>query len=93
MKLQPPRKQSVVTCNSEKIAPKFYGPYKVLDKHGKVYSNIHPMFHVSQLKKLVGEATSTTQLPTILQDTIVKSLEYCLQRIMVKRQGRAAIPS
>ena len=67
MKLQPPRKQSVVTCNSEKIAPKFYGPYKVLDKRGKIaykfheYSNIHLMFHVSQLKKLVGEAT---QIPS-----------------------------
>lgn len=56
-----------------------------------VYSKIHHVFFVSQLKKkLVGEATSTTQLPTILRETEVKTLEYCLGWKMVKRQGHAA---
>lgn len=80
------------------MAPKFFGPYKVLDKIGSVayklelpsYSRIHPVFHVSQLKRLVGEVTSTTQLPTILQETVEKVPECCLGRKMVKRQNRAA---
>ncbi|KAL0710517.1 hypothetical protein Bca4012_017495 [Brassica carinata] len=84
VKLQQHRKKYAVISISEKIAPKFYGPYRVLDKHGKVanklafpeYSTIHPMCH--------GFTASTTQLPTILQDTAVKSLEYCLQRKMAK---------
>lgn len=98
VKLQPYRQQSVVVRSSQKLAPKFFGPYKVLDKIGSVayklelpsYSRIHPVFHVSQLKRLVGEVTSTTQLPTILQETVEKVPECCLGRKMVKRQNRAA---
>lgn len=98
VKLQPYRQQSVVIRGSQKISTKFFGPCKVLDKHGKVayklelpeYSRIHPVFHDSQLKKLVGEAATSTQLPTILQETEVKVPEACLGRKMVKRQGIAA---
>lgn len=98
VKLQPYRQQSLVTRGSQKISPKFFGPYKVLDKNGKVAyklelpssSKIHPVFHVSQFKKLVGESTTSTQLPTMLQETEVRIPESCLGRKMVKRQGRAA---
>lgn len=31
-----------------------------------------------------------SQLPTILRETEVKTLEYCLRRKMLKRQGQAA---
>lgn len=53
------------------------------------YSKIHPVFYVSQLKRLVGNTSSTTQLPTILQETVIKIPESCLGRKMVKRHGRA----
>lgn len=98
VKLQPHRQQSVAVRSSQKLAPKFFGPYKILDKMGSVayklelpsYSRIHPVFHVSQLKRLIGNATSTTQLPTILQETVDKIPESYLGRKMVKRQGRAS---
>ena len=98
VKLQPYRQQSVVMRSSQKIAPKFFGPYKVVDKMGQVAyklelpnsSKVHPVFHVSQLKRLVGEATTSTQLPSIIQETEVRIPESCLGRKMVKRQGRAA---
>ena len=46
-----------------KLSPKYYGPYKVLQKFGTmayklelpVSSWVHPFFHVSCLKKVIGE--------------------------------------
>ena len=46
-----------------KILPKYYGPYKVLQNIGAMAyklelltsSRVHPIFHVSSLKKVIGE--------------------------------------
>ena len=46
-----------------KLSPKYYGPYKVLQNIGSmayklelpVSSRVHPVFHVSCLKKVIGE--------------------------------------
>ena len=56
------------------MAPKFYGPYKVLQKIGSVSyklelppsSRIHPVFHFSCLKKVIGNNIRTqTVLPEL----------------------------
>lgn len=98
VKLQPYRKQSLVIRMNQKLAPKYFGPYKVIDKCGKVVyklalpasSQIHPLFHVSQLKLQVGDFQTSNQLPSIIQDVLVNEPEKILEMKMVNRQGQAA---
>ncbi|CAA7033214.1 unnamed protein product [Microthlaspi erraticum] len=98
VKLQPYRQQSVVLRSNQKLSPKYFGPYKVLDKCGAVAyrlqlpasSQIHPVFHVSQLKLQVGALTLSTTLPNLVPDVLLQEPERVLERKMVQRQGRAA---
>ena len=62
--LQPYKKISFKQAKKDnKISPKYYGPYKVLQKIGTmayklelpVASRVHPIFHVSCLKKVIGD--------------------------------------
>lgn len=98
VKLQPHRQGSVVMRSNQKLAPKYYGPYKILDTCGKVayklalpdISRIHPVFHVSQLKLWVGESSVGKQLPSVLLDVLLKEPARILKRKLVNRHGRAA---
>lgn len=70
LKLQPYKKLSVAVRKYLKLSHWYYGPYKVLQRIGTVAytlelppgSLIHPVFHVSLLKKKIGSkyAPSTT---------------------------------
>jgi len=59
MKIRPYRRRLMASCPNEKLAPRFYNLFAMEKKIGQVaYKvaqpatyNIHPVFHVSQLRK------------------------------------------
>ena len=74
MRLQPYRKSSLKQKGAEKLKRRFYGPYKVIRKVGEVAyelelpkeSKIHNVFHVSSLKKTLGQHIApSTELPPL----------------------------
>ena len=74
MRLQPYKQLSLKQQGKNKLAPKFYGPYQIIPKISPVAyklklpdkSRIQNVFHVSNLKKLLGQhQTAQTTLPTL----------------------------
>lgn len=70
LKLQPYVQSSLAPRANKKLAFKYFGPYKILNKIGQVAyqlelpptSSVHPVFHVSQLRKAVGPDTVVSPL-------------------------------
>ena len=103
VKLQPYRHTSLSIHKHLKLHSKYYGPFKVLEKIGRVAyrlllpegCKLHPTFHISQLKKHLGpEAVPNPQLPLIDDEGhILIQPEAILQRKLVPRvQGDISIP-
>ena len=83
LKLQPYRQRTVVKRRNEKLAPRFFGPFEVLAKIGKLAyrvklpntARIHNVFHVSQLNLAIGTREASLQLPA----TLTEEMEVVLQ--------------
>lgn len=100
LRLQPYRQQSIHLRRNAKLSPKFYGPYKVLERIGEVAyklelpssSRVHPVFHVSCLKKRVGEGSLwQSTLPDLGHDgVLVMEPGAILDRKIVRQVNKAA---
>ena len=84
---------------SQKLCPRYFGPYKILDKIGAVAykldlpaeTKIHHTFHVSQLKAYNGGDPTFTTIPSHLFDEVVPlKPEAILDRSTIKRRNQAA---
>lgn len=102
LKLQPYAQTTVVNHKYPKLAYKYFGPYKILEKFGQVAyrlelpvtSQVHDVFHVSQIKEFRDDYTPMfADLPkTPALDVLDTSPEKVLDQRLVKK-GNAAISS
>ena len=90
LRLKPYRMRSLARKLNEKLAPRYFGPFQVLRRVGQCayrlelppHYKLHPVFHVSQLKKAIGYAQASPTLPVNLTTDLewvvhpVKALQF-----------------
>ena len=96
IKLQPYRQHSMAKRRNEKLAPKYFGPYQVLERVGKVAyklelpktARIHSVFHISQLKKMRNPTVTRQEIP----DGLTEDMELILvpDRVEGVREGKSS---
>ena len=70
----------MVLRSTLKLSPRFYGPYEVLQRVGQVAYRlelppalkVHPIFHLSQLRKHIGVPVAVG-LPVMELDTSIEN--------------------
>ena len=83
LKLKPHRQNSMVAKICPKLSARYYGPFQIMERIGEVAyhlklppsSRIHLVFHVSLLKKAVGDYKTREELPTGLEDDDAEIIE------------------
>lgn len=101
VKLKPYRQLFVAQKGNHKLSPKYFGPYMVVDRIGAVAyklqlpveARIRNVFHISQLKKKIGDQIATARWPTFLNETqeVQKIPMTILDRQLVKRFNKAGV--
>lgn len=95
LKMQPYRETALGLRNALKLTSKYYGPFKILAKVGRVAyklqlpegTQLHDVFHVNQLKKHLGPAAvPNPSLPLLTPEGKIKTYPLAvLERRQVPR--------
>ncbi|KAK8919224.1 hypothetical protein KSP39_PZI021927 [Platanthera zijinensis] len=91
LKLQPYRQLSVSRRPNQKLAPRYYGPFRILRRVGPVAntldlpagSRIHPTFHVSVLKRKLGASVKVS--PSLPEATSMGELRPLPEAILLTK--------
>ncbi|TQE07969.1 hypothetical protein C1H46_006377 [Malus baccata] len=99
LKLIPYQLQALSPHSYHKLLPRYYGPYEIGEKVGNVayklnlpqHTKIHPVFHVSQLKKQLGiKVTPQTVLPQVVEDGLVGTTPVAVLARRIYKKGDVA---
>lgn len=101
LKMQLDRQNAFGLRGALKLRSKYYGPFRVMERIGRVAyklqlpddAHIHPVFHVSQLKKHVGlNAVPLPGLPLVGDDGKVKNYPVSvLERRVIPRRNEHVV--
>lgn len=110
LKLQPYIQTSVAKRANHKLAFRYYGPFQVIDKVNDVayrlqlsdHSTVHPVFHVSQLRRVLLQGTNVQkELPVtsdppavpvaILKHRWKKKQGAMVEQVLVRWSNSAAV--
>jgi hypothetical protein len=102
LKLQPYRQNSVAVRKNLKLNPKYYGPYQISKRIGMMAyelklpkgSLIHPVFHVSLLKRKIGDAIiMSSKLPVSDKEGWMQIVPIAIldRKLMKKGNGVATV--
>lgn len=100
VKLQPHRQVTIRQGQQTNLSSKYYGPFMILEKIGAVaykldlpsYSQIHPVFHVSQLKLCKGNSNKMGMLPHCGPNGLISAEPVAiLDRKMTKVNNKVAV--
>lgn len=101
LKMQPYRHNALGLHKTLKLHSKFYGPYRIIEKIGQVAyklllpvgCQIHPVLHVSQLKRRVGhKVIPSKELPLVNHEgNILTEPIAVLERRVVPRNNEPVV--
>ncbi|KAG6421606.1 hypothetical protein SASPL_118163 [Salvia splendens] len=63
VRFRPHRQSTLFSSRNRKLAPRFFGPFRIESRIGATAYRLQLLFHVSLLKRAVGEATAEANLP------------------------------
>ena len=92
----PKQSESMKSGRSPKLSPRYYGPFTILKRVGErayklqlpASSKVHPVFHVSRIKKKLGEIDNLVSRDEIEELFNEQSLPHEPERVLNVRNRR-----
>ncbi|KAI0525242.1 hypothetical protein KFK09_004635 [Dendrobium nobile] len=100
LKLRPYRQRTIAQRRNEKLAARYFGPFEVEERIGEVAyrlrlpptARIHSVFHVSQLRRVVGEHAVSPELPSTLSEDMEVTVEpLAVEGVRINEKGEKEV--